>query len=120
MLLIQDISCVNGDGIMSYCIHCGEKLDDATSVCPKCGNPVGNYPSYVEHVVQVESSGLGTASLVFAIIFPFFIFSIILSIIGLCVYKSPRNKKMCKVALIICACWIALALLIPLILSMAQ
>ena len=58
------------------------------------GQPMG-YPEFQ----QPEKTGLATAALVFAILFPFV--GLILSIVGMSKYKTEAMKKKCKTSLIV-------------------
>ena len=88
---------------MKYCGKCGAQLHDDAVVCTQCGCQTGE-------IVSQESSGLGIAAIVFSVFGGWL--GLILSIIGLCVYKTKKNKKNCKIALGICIAWVVIWVII--------
>ena len=92
-----------GGFYMKYCSKCGAELHDDAVVCTQCG-------CQVKEMVPEESLGLGIAAIVFSVLGGWL--GLLLSIIGRCVYKTPRNKKYCKIGLGICIAWIVIWVII--------
>lgn len=40
---------------MAFCKNCGNKLEDGTKFCPKCGNPTGGTWSMKMLLVMIQS-----------------------------------------------------------------
>ncbi len=109
---------------MKYCSNCGKELGDNFVFCSACGCKVeeinstdisvsNNYPQAPQRrqiPIEVESSGLSIAALVFAILGGGI--GLILSIIGVCTSKLEENKKRSKAALIISIVWSVIFLII--------
>jgi len=76
---------------MKYCVHCGAEIFDDAVICVHCGRAV---PSAC---VKPESKALGILAIIFGVVQAFI--GLILSIIGLSIYKEPDNKRNCKIGL---------------------
>ena len=58
---------------MKFCLHCGEEIDDNTSICPKCGKSILSKTTMVNENSQStkylnKESGLNNVLTVFTII----------------------------------------------------
>lgn len=87
---------------MKFCRKCGAQLDDEAVICPQCG-------CSTEIIAKQESSGLGIAAIIFSVLGGFL--GLILSIIGLCTYKTPQYRKLCKIGLGIFFAWVVIVML---------
>ena len=62
--------------------------------------------------VKTEGKALGICALIFSILGGWL--GLVLSIVGLCNYKDPENRKLCKIGLGFCIGWAVLILIIGL------
>lgn len=90
------------NGQTKYCKNCGASLHIDAVVCPRCGCATES--------LQKESSALGVCAIVFSVLSGFV--GLVLGIIGLLLYKDPRNRKNCKIAIGIFIAWVVLAIII--------
>ena len=84
-----------------FCQRCGKPMLDTDKYCTFCGAERSNniYVNSYQNNSNItnESSTLGVLSIVFAVVMP--IVGLILSIVGLSIYKDPANRRNCKIAL---------------------
>jgi len=76
---------------MKYCVHCGAEIFDDAVICVHCGRAVPNTR------IESENKALGILAIIFGVLQGFV--GLVLSIIGLSVYKEPINKNNCKIGL---------------------
>ena len=62
--------------------------------------------------VKQESKALGICAIIFSVLGGWL--GLVLSIIGLCNYKEPENKTLCKVGLGFCVGWVVIGIIIGL------
>lgn len=93
-----------------YCKHCGEIIDNACVICPKCGKQIENLTGNNHNQTQKQTNGLGIAGMVIGIISLVTvccgglggflgIIGLILSVVGAC---SKNKQKSTAVAGIVC------------------
>ncbi len=90
---------------MKYCTKCGAELVDEAVVCTKCGCIVD--PSFQMQQTQKpekESKAIGILAIVFGALGG--IAGLILSIVGICIYKEPANRRNCYIGLGLFIAWI--------------
>lgn len=75
-----------------------------------------NSPVYIYSQTQVvttvkpESKALGICAIIFSVLGGWL--GLVLSIVGLCNYKEPNNRKLCKVGLGFCIGWVVLGIIL--------
>ena len=77
------------------------------------GSPVHVYrQTQVVTTVKEESKALGVCAIIFSVLGGWL--GLVLSIIGLCNYKLPENRTLCKVGLGFCIGWFVLGFILGL------
>ena len=77
------------------------------------GSPVYVYSqTQVVTTVKEESKALGVCAIIFSVLGGWL--GLVLSIIGLCSYKLPENRTLCKVGLGFCIGWFVLGIILGL------
>lgn len=77
------------------------------------GSPVYDYSqTQVVTTVKDESKALGVCAIIFSVLGGWL--GLVLSIIGLCNYKQPENRTLCKVGLGFCIGWFVLGIILGL------
>jgi len=77
---------------MKYCKHCGKEINAAAVVCPYCGCQTEEVPPQ-----PAESNGIGIAAIIFGALGGWL--GLLFGIVGLCTYKTEKNKKNCKIGI---------------------
>lgn len=89
----------------------GKNEDKAYDAYASQGSPsyTASYNRPV-YIYKEETSTLGILAIIFSALGGFI--GIILDIVGLCTYKKPENKKLCKIGLGIFLGWVVLYLIL--------
>lgn len=71
-------------------------------------NGYNNQPIHTQtnYYIKTESKAIGILALIFSILGGWL--GLLFSIIGLCTYKEPENKTLCKISLCIFGAWVVL------------
>lgn len=85
-----------------FCQKCGKEINDDAVVCVGCGCSVQQKSSVSDNQSTKEakeSNSTANCALLFAFLLP--IVGIIMGIIGVCKYKTPKYKQRCITAIIV-------------------
>lgn len=93
---------------MKYCQNCGAKLDENVDFCPFCGHPTSDVVT--EPVSKDDSSVIGILAIVFGALGGWL--GLVFGIIGLVMYKEPKNRKNCKIGIGLFIGWVVVAIII--------
>ena len=95
---------------MKYCSKCGAELADDAVVCTKCGCAVENTAQQPQQQTTATPAKEGKVLGILAIIFGALggILGLILSIIGICTYKQPANRRNCYIGLALFVVWVVI------------
>lgn len=90
---------------MKKCVNCGKEYTDETTACVDCGGAV-------ETVVEAPKPSLlfGILSLILAFLFP--VVGLIMGIIGAVKPKSPTERTLCIVAIIVSVFFVVIDVLL--------
>lgn len=93
---------------MKYCQNCGAKIEENIENCPYCGHPTRRVVE--ENVPRDDSPVMGILAIVFGALGGWL--GIVFGIIGLTMYKEPKNRKNCKIGIGLFVGWIVLWVII--------
>ncbi len=105
------------------CPYCGNEVREDERHCSNCGQNnkyyvekknIENVETY-EPPYPYESGTLGICALIFSVLGGWL--GLVLSIIGLCKYKTPEHRTKCKIGLGFCIGWFLIGLLLGIILA---
>lgn len=88
---------------MKYCSNCGAQLEDNATFCVNCGCSAGYGGVYPNPNYSEKKSDIwATLATVFSWLSIIITFApgLAFSIVGMCIYKDPEQKSVCKKALI--------------------
>lgn len=90
-----------------YCKKCGSLMEENAKYCAKCGSSNQDDNHYEQHnttyynsysqAQDKESRAIGILAIICSILFTGV--GLIISIVGLCMCKSPENRANCKIGL---------------------
>ena len=84
-----------------------------TNTSTSTGSPVSVYSqTQVVANVKPEGKALGICAIIFSVLGGWL--GLIFSIVGLCSYKEPKNKTLCKIGLGFCIGWFVIGFIIGL------
>ena len=112
------------------CSFCGQEVLASEKFCSHCGQVNSGYESVEEatketknesysstihsfqtnQTVKEEGKTLGVCAIIFSALGGWL--GLILSIIGLVIYKRPENRKLCTIGICLCIFWFILGLFI--------
>lgn len=93
---------------MKYCQNCGAQIEENVEYCPYCGHPTRRVVE--ENVPRDDSSVMGILAIVFGALGGWL--GLVFGIIGLVMYKEPKNRKNCKIGIGLFVGWVVLAIII--------
>lgn len=87
------------------------QTNQQTNTNATSGSPVFVYSqTQVVANVKPEGKALGICAIIFSVLGGWL--GLVLSIVGLCNYKEPENKTLCKIGLGFCIAWFVIGLII--------
>ena len=83
-----------------YCKNCGQEIDDEAVICPSCGTEQRAPKTKAE-----ENKIFGILGIVFAFLEQ--MVGLAFSIVGICIYKDPKNRRLAFIGL-----WLNIAMIV--------